>query len=223
MSKRHRIARLWLTGALLLVSALAAQFSDPPAARADDNTTFCKWDFGHWYPNTVRYLAWVGDTSYDFTAGEAYRVQRGADSWLASNSRLVLHRVYTDADTTNSSWVEKGDMSVAGRLAETYITPNPFVPNACNRDTGRPISRVYTWFSRAKVWHEDCAAVYPACQTYDWYDVHDTATHEFGHWFFMHESGNPGSSMTGGWAGSTFARDINDHDGRSARIMYGSR
>lgn len=123
-----------------------------------------------------------------------------------------------------NTFIAKGVVSSPDRVAEANSVPNF---GYCNVDQGTPLTSAYAVFNRDMNFRLDCAA-YQNCGPLQQYDLHDVSAHEAGHWFYLRDILNGEepwqatmyNSMT--W-GSTYRRDLHEHDKDGAWIMYGCR
>lgn len=155
----------------------------------------------------------------------------GAATWTAAGLNLYFGRVsslvQTEGYAYGGSYIAKGALANHTRIAETTHT---WITNAggtdCNRDEGRPIVRAQTYFNVGDYeFHFDCKGYPTTCATDDLYDLHNTSSHEFGHWFHLidtYAAGDTALTMYGqSNPGTWYQRDLTSHDEYSACIMYG--
>ncbi len=219
--------RLIVMGRLLLVSmavptSAAAQYPRQPNWK--DNSSSCKWGFP--WPRQVEYWIEEGSDPYNtFSSAEATRVSYGPATWTEGTFNLYFSRVSSLGQSEGgNTFIAKGAVSSPQRIAEADTVPSTAT---CNVDQGNPITSAHITFNQNKGFSLDCAA-YQNCGQLQQYDLHDVSAHEAGHWFRLHDiseyeepwQATMYNSMT--W-GSTYRRDLHEHDKDGAWIMYGCR
>lgn len=192
-------------------------------------TGFCKWAF--YGERTIRYYVYPMLASH-FPADMATRVSYGGFSWNAAGLNLQFE------PTTNLNIAKNGgdyisyhndeNPSSPTAIADTGITPN----TGCSFGQGgvpdSPIVRAYTRWRPSYYFHSDCVGSW--CADNGYYDVHNVASHEFGHWFHMGHSGAPGHSTNTDAtmhqsiaAGETKKRSLTSDDIAAGALEYGYR
>lgn len=204
--------------ALLVVVPTYLQVRTPQTVLATHKASFCKWDFP--WPRTIWY--WVNTGAGQFSTDLANRVQYGGNTWTEAGYNLKLERTLNRDNATNYSELYKGT------LDSTYIALTRVSPSSnCNRDTGNPITRVEVIWNLSKRFYSDCLGSGSYCQNNGYYDTHDVAAHEFGHWFVIYDetSGADASDTMYQFMnyGDTFRRSLAQHDRDTAWVMYGCR
>ncbi|CAN5698960.1 hypothetical protein BH24CHL1_BH24CHL1_09100 [soil metagenome] len=224
---------------VMLAIGIIPLFFMSVGAQATDQTSQCKWDFP--WPRTVYY--YIDTTPGHFTSSEATRVSYGPNTWSEGGFNLKFTRVYNKTSATYYrpprenyyyyTTVQKGFVSndplasAAAYVMDStgavhYITST----SSCNRDAGRPIRQVTTVFNTNTNFYLDCKSAFSHCNANDLVDIHNTSSHEFGHWFFLGHTGSNYVSdtmyRTSGF-GEWTKRDLASHDWTSARAMYGCR
>lgn len=165
--------RVVAVACLVLLGAIAGAYPSDAANTA----TWCKWPYP--WPRTVNYEI----VSAHFTTDHANRVQYGANTWTEARFNLIFARDFYGSQPNK---VRKGipDPNNPGYPATTQIgvlnchvnpSPAPY----------RTITQATTTFNSNVNWHHDCKAAPSICASGNMYDLHNMASHEFGHWYFL--------------------------------------
>lgn len=222
MSVLCRVTLMSMVITVYSISSLVA----PRVMQASDDASFCKWPYD--WPVTVEYYIWP-----DFGSNDV-RIQYGAETWTGATFNIIFQRVYSESAAGDSE-IYRGSMSSshANSTAVTYRrSVNYYGISVVNCDSdsgayGKPyweLRQVDTVFNQAKTFYSDCLAAGSYCQNNGYYDYHNTATHEFGHWLRLRDSDLSGDSMYESVApGDTYKRDLASHDRDNAWVMYGCR
>jgi predicted Zn-dependent protease len=211
-----------LTSFVVLFAMIGLSLVTTTSVSATHNSTSCKWDFP--WPRQVKYWIEQGtDEGNEFSAAEATRVAYGPATWSEGNFNLYFTRVSTVAQSDGAAtMIVKGTVSNYQYVAETIVTPSP----DCNRDQGNPITSVETVFDHNDSFNLDCNANHATCVYLNQFDLHNTSSHELGHWFTMKDVKDTPSTATMWYAesyGEYNKRDLDQHDKDTAWIMYGCR
>ena len=152
-------------------------------------------------------------------------------TWSDQGFNLSFNRVSTTSAATNGygrvSEHVVAQPALSTSIADTFIYPN----TGCNRDQGQPIQQAVTSWDPDRRFYSDCRAAGTSwCASNGYYDIHNVAAHEFGHWFHLGHSGdnnhsiNTYATMYGTiYLGEWNKRDLTSDDAAAAALEYGYR
>jgi hypothetical protein len=213
-------------GLILVTMAFAVMYADN--AEATHNTTNCKWPFP--WPADVYYWIDQGpDQNWQFTATEAERVEFGGNTWTNGGFNFLFHRVDFSWESSGgdygwTTWIGRDEVpdgyaAVAGRH---------YVGSTCNVDTGNYLTAANIRFNQNRDFHIDCLAAGDHCQIEQEHDIHNVASHEFGHWVYLGDIDEPNFDYATMYHqitewGETQKRSLSWYDDWGAEVMYGYR
>lgn len=214
-----------IVAGLLVLGGILASLVSPLPTSAANYSSFCKWPQP--WPATVSYYVAEGDFGLD----GATRVQYGANTWTEANFNLILTRTN---DYTSRNSVKKDNLYDTSKVAVS-VTSSDVGTNSSLCRTSPPGSEGYwaiyyinTFFNTQVNFSTDCKAAGGTwCADHHYFDYHDIATHEFGHWFKLFDTSDPADSADSMYYlvsyGETNKRDLTSHDHSQGWIMYGCR
>jgi len=169
------------TSGIVMFAMIGLSLVTATSANATHNSTSCKWNFP--WPRQVDYWIEQGtNPSIEFTAAEATRVSYGPATWSEGNFNLYFNRVSTVGQSEGGDTIiAKGSVSDPDAAAETTVYP----PDICNLDLTNPIAFAVTIFNQSASFNLDCNANHATCVSAGQIDLHNTSSHETGHWFAM--------------------------------------